>query len=183
MTALLSSEKRSPPGGKGRRSGIILLVLAGVLGMFLLFLGNFGQNPKTEREAEETDGTAQNSPEVLRLYAEALETKIAALCERVDGVSSVRVAVTLESGYEYVYAKDAVAKEGDGTLSGSYTYVVVGSGSGEHLIYLSEKPPVIGGIGIVCRGGGDARVRKELTELICAAFSVGANQIYIAEGE
>ena len=159
------------------------LLLAGVLGVILLLVGNLGSRGDGQNTEVETDARDRNSAQRLADYTETLESRIAALCETVDGVSSVRVAVTLASGYEYVYAKDATAEEnGTGDVSGSYTYVVIGSGSSEQVVYLSEKPPKIGGIGIVCRGGGNAAVQKELIALVCAAFDVGSNQVYITEG-
>lgn len=175
-------EKGLPRIKKLRAPGLIVLLLAGALGILLLLLGSFGGSDGDDLAAEETDLGAENAAEVLDAYTEALEAKIASLCERVDGVSSVRVAVTLESGYEYVYAKDAEAQSGGGEIAGFYQYVTIGSGSSEKVVYLSEKPPKIGGIGIVCRGGGDAGVKRELIELVSAAFGVASNNIYVTEG-
>ena len=163
-----------------RPQGLILLLLAGGLGILLLVIGSVGGREKTDPVP--ADSTEENGAEVLAAYTEAIEKKIAALCSGVAGVSDVRVAVTLESGYEYVYAKNAEAEERDGSVLGSYRYVTVGSGSSEQVVYLFEKPPRIGGVGIVCRGGGNDRVRRELLELISAAFGVSSNKIYITEG-
>jgi len=162
--------------------GLLLLILAGGMGVLLLMLGG-GGGRETSEEPVVTDAMqAENSAEALQAYTEAMESKIASLCECVEGVSNVRVAVTLLSGYEYVYAKNAEAAEGNGSTVGSYHYITVGSGSSESVVYVSEKLPKIGGIGIVCRGGGNATVRKELIELITAAFGVSSHQIYITEG-
>ena len=48
---------------------------------------------------------------------------------------------------------------------------------------VKEKMPVIGGIGIVCKGGGDPTVQKKLLDLISAAFGISSNKIYIAEAK
>ena len=171
-----------PRGKRLRTPKGVLLLLMGVLGVILLAVGNLGGN-RTEASPEEGEAECgENAEENMERYALALEAKIKALCESVNGVSSVRVAVTLASGYEYVYAKDAEAESGsDGTV-GSYRYVTIGSGSNEQVVFLSEKPPRIGGIGVVCRGGGSAGTRRELIELISAAFGVPSNKIYITEG-
>ncbi len=165
-----------------RAPGVWILMLAGALGICLLLVGSFSGTKKENGGAEETADERLNSAEVLERYAEMLENKIAALCESVSGVSQVRVAVTLASGYEYVYAKDAeLDANGEGT-TGSYHYLTVGSGSSEAAVYLSEKPPTVGGIGIVCKGGSDPSVKMELIELVSAAFGVPSNKIYVTEG-
>lgn len=174
-------EKREM-GRKLRAPGVWILMLAGALGICLLLVGSFAGTKSGDGGAEETVEEHPNSAEVLDRYVEMLESKIASLCESVSGVSHVRVAVTLMSGYEYVYARDAeLDSSGNGT-TGSYHYLTIGSGSSEAAVYLSEKPPTIGGIGIVCTGGSDPSVKKELIELVSAAFGVSSNKIYVAEG-
>lgn len=175
-------DKVLPPLKSLRAKGLLVVLLGGVLGILLLIVGGLGGGDGKRTDASESEAYGENAPEVLALYTESLEKKIATLCESVSGVSGVRVAVTLETGYEYVYAKDAEADSRDGTTVGYYRYVTVGSGSSEKVVYLSEKPPQIAGIGIVCRGGGGADVRRELMELIAAAFDVSFSDIYITEG-
>ena len=165
-----------------RAPGIWIVMIAGALGILLLLVGSLPLSTGNKESADETAELKPNSAEALAEYAETLEKKIAALCESVNGVSSVRVAVTLQSGYEYVYAKDSeLYTSGEGT-TGSYHYLTIGSGSSEAAVYLSEKPPTVGGIGIVCCGGGDPSVKKELIELLSAALDVASNKIYVAEG-
>ena len=71
----------------------------------------------------------------------SLELKIRTLCESVDGVSSVNVAVSTN---------------GDGEIIG---------------------------IGIVCRGGGEPKIQRELLSLVSAACGVGSNKIFITEAQ
>ena len=85
------------------------------------------------------------------------------------------MVVALEGGFSYVYATNKKTTSGGETLS----YVTVGSGDRESLVYLSEKAPAILGIGVVCAGGMDPTVRREVTALLSAAFGVGSNKIYV----
>ena len=102
-------------------------------------------------------------------YRESVEKKIDALCSRVNGVSDVSVAVSLESGFEYVYAQNEA--KGD--------YVVIGSGSSESAVRVTEIPPRIAGVGIVCKGGGNPVIQRELIRLISAAYGINSSRIYI----
>lgn len=143
--------------------GVILL--GGILlGVVLLLMGSL---QPTGREAEGESSPAAET----EAYVRALEEKIRDFCSRVEGVGSVSVTVSLESGYRRVYGRE------------SGTYLSVASLSGGNTVCLSEEPPVIGGIAIVCDGGGDAEVRRRLIGLLRAAYGIGANKIYIAPSQ
>lgn len=144
--------------GSGR---IWMIALLGVLGAALLL---FSGGDKKESATLVSDGD-------LSVYSKQVEAKILELCSRVDGVKNVSVAVSFESGFEYVYATD-----GDKTLT-------VGSGSSESAVRVTEKPPAISGIGIVCTGGGDPRIQQKLINLLSAAYGISSNKIYITEAQ
>ena len=109
----------------GKLKFILIILIAGVV---LIVIGN--------RSTDRTLST-QSSLDTET----SLETKIQTLCENVDGVSSVNVAVSLD---------------GDGEIIG---------------------------IGIVCRGGGDPKIQRELLSLVSAACGIGSNRIFITEAQ
>ncbi len=158
------------------RRGWVLIVGA-VIGVVLILLGN--SEVMTARRATETASEVESDP--LLLYARELESKVEALCTHVAGVSEVRAVVSLEGDFLYDYASVSECSEQEGAVQRQEQYVTVGSGSSARPLLLTRRPPAIGGIGVVCRGGGDARVRQEITALLGAAFSVGSNKIYVAE--
>lgn len=141
----------------------IPLALCLILGIVLLGAGKLGKSEKS---------TEKSTVISYAEYERELESKIKELCEKVDGVRNVSVAVSLSSGGEYVYAKD-----------GRDDYVLVGSGNYESGVLLSEKAPQISGIGIVCDFGNDANVKHRLISLVSAACGVGSNKIFIAEAK
>ncbi len=164
--------------GKGAwwRRGWVL-ILGAVAGVLLILIGN---GKATGGNADQ-QGTLTQTKDPLYEYTELTEQRIASLCASVKGVSEVRVAVSLEGDFTYVYATDSDTQEKDGNSERQEQYVTVGSGSSEQTVLLTRTPPAVSGIGIVCRGGGDAGVRQELTALLSAAFDIGTNKIYIAE--
>ena len=148
-------------GKKGAKAAVILF--AAILGLSLLLVGGrTGEGKKDENQDVSKD---------LEQYAKSVEQKLYDICSKVDGVSNVSVAVSFECGFEYVYARE----------DGAGKFLVVGSGSSESAVRVTEKTPIIGGIGVVCKGGGDPKVQKKLINLISAAFGVGSNKIYITE--
>ena len=175
----MTMEYDYPQEGPGRcvkamkKSGKLAVALGGViLGVVLLIFGNrAGKEGSPSAEAPPVTVETRTAEE----YRQDLEARMEAICARVAGVGAVDVIVTLEGGYEYVYAYDTKT-----TVSGQSTsYITVGSGDGESLVYITERAPAIVGIGVVCSGGMDAGVRREVTGLLSAAFGVGSNKIYV----
>lgn len=148
---------------------MIIIIVGAALGILLLFLGSFGSRTENSAEISDTDE--------IEVYCRYLEEQAIRLCESVRGVSNVTVALTLEGGFEQIYAAD---KTVNGNLQ-SIEHVKIGSGSGAELCAVSVSAPRVSGIGVTCRGGKNDSIRVELTALLSAAFGVGANKIYITE--
>lgn len=151
-------------------SKLLMLAGCGIVGVLLLLYGGgrLGGGEKSAAVSPERHDLSE--------YSARLEDSIERLCSSVAGVSNVTVAVTLKSGFEYVYATNTQMKT-DGSTD--VKYLTIGSGGREGTIYITEKLPEIAGIGIVCRGGSDPAVVQKLISLISAAYGVGANKIYI----
>jgi stage III sporulation protein AG len=156
-----------------KKSGKLAVALMGVLlGAALLLFGNRWGGKEQPATPDTPPALASRSAEA---YRAELEARMEDICRQVAGVGEVDVAVTLDGGFSYVYATDKKTTVGGESLS----YVTVGSGDGETLVYLSEKAPAVVGIGVVCTGGMDPTVRREVTSLLSAAFGVGSNKIYV----
>ena len=145
-----------------KNSKLWIIIIGAIAGVLLLMIGSGEDKESAPVESEQA---------ALERYSEEVEKKIHEICSKVKGVSDVNVAVSFESGFEYVYAKN----DEDGEL------IVIGSGSSKSAVKVTEKPPTIAGIGIVCRGGGDPGVQKRLLNLLSAAFGISSNKIYITE--
>lgn len=137
------------------KSRMITICVLAAVGILLLWLGRGGGS----------GDAAPTAASDWRGEISALEEKAAALCSQVAGVEDVTVAVSLAQGAEYVYA------------AGESSYLGAGSTSGR---LVTERPPQIGGIGVVCRGADDPETVQKLVSLLAAAFGVGTNRIYIA---
>ncbi len=134
-----------------RRQGRLWVILAlAAVGILLLLLPRAVRGEEAAVSAEVRDWQS----EIARL-----ETKAANLCSRVAGVGEVTVAISLAQGIEYVYAE--------------------GEGISRQALLVTERPPQISGIGVVCTGGDDPTVVETLVSLLSAAFGVGTNRIYI----
>ena len=160
--------KKGTASQKGRLR-LYLLLGCGLLGILLILLGS-GEK-KTEDATQETPYST--SSDELVIYQDYLEERIKTLCESVSGVRNVTVVVTLSGTFESVYATE--------WPDGNEEYVILGSGSSASPIYLSRSAPEIAGIGIVCSGGANDNIRRELISLLSATFHISSNRIYITE--
>ncbi len=154
-----------------------VLILGGIVGIGLILLGNQPLMTK----GKEADSSEEEQVSDITMYMKTTEDKIAALCARVRGVSNVTVAITLEGDFTCVYAQNVQTEQKEGGSKKQETYVTVGSGAGESPILITRTYPRVSGIGIVCRGGGDAYIRRELIALLEAAYGISSNHIYITE--
>ena len=161
----MEARKKTPPlGGILKKRGKLLLLLAGaLLGLILLLVGGMSGD-----KAEEGEAPRQMTLAELETYRAELEEEIEKICSSVAGVSSVEAIVTLEGGLGFVYQTDE-----NGEIA------TTGSGSSQQAICKTVTPPVIAGVGIVCRGGSEPTVQKELTDLLSTALGISANRVCV----
>ena len=139
---------------------LIPLALVAALGIALLIIAGLFDGEETKNTAaHDSQGViadvSVSGESYFVSYEAELEEKIRLLCAEVGGVGQVRVSVYISEMLDYV------------------------DGSEASDAYLTLYAPKISGVGIVCDGGNDPNVKKELTMLISTAFSVGSNKIYI----
>ena len=163
----MSDEKKSK--GQLKMLPVIICAVAGIL--LLIYGGNIG---KSSAEENNTKVSAEISAFDEKQYEELLVKKIEDVCSKVKGAGQVSVAVTLDGSYRAIYAQNS----SDGS-SIKREYLLVGSGSSEAALLIGYSPPEILGVGIVCAGGGNDTVRREIISLVSALLDVPTNKIYV----
>lgn len=150
-----------------RAKGRLWLLVGGViLGVLLLLVGS-GSRERGSTEAEAAD-PLEESVASLEIYRQHLEDELKTLCASVAGVSQVEVMVTLGSGHRVVYVTD-----GKGEVE------TVGTGSAQKPVYRTVQPPLVEGVGIVCRGGDNPHVQRALTDLLSTTLGIATNRVFI----
>ncbi len=161
----MADERGLQKYGKLLRGKGLLLLLAAA-GILLLLLGSGARGGNTDAAQ-----SAQDEAAGTEAYRAALTQELVALCSRVEGAGEVHLLLTLSGGGEAVYAADS-------TADGRTDHVLSG---GEGLL-LYRKTPAVLGVGVVCKGGKDPSVCRELTALLSATLGIGSNRIYISYG-
>ena len=140
-------------------SGKAIILLLGALGLLLLLFSSGSTQKTVEKRSPLAEAEA---------YRTSLEESISRLCEQIEGVGHAEVLLTLASTEIAVYAEND-------TASGT----VIATASGDALL-LSYRMPPVSGVTVVCGGGGNATVKRELTELLCATLSLPTTAVYVA---
>ena len=145
---------------------LIAVFLAGLM-LFALSGASGGSDKK------ETDYNA-----AVASLEKSLEARAEKLLGAVDGVGRVKVLVTLENLQEFRCAENTLSEE-DAQRTKTEYVIVENSGEKTGLV-LTVVSPKVRGVAVTCEGGASARVRQEVTNLICAAFDVGAAKVYVS---
>lgn len=154
---------------KNGKLWLILLMLAA--GVILLFIGNsdiFGA--ATENE----DDCVHEEKLNIEDFEQTLEEDIAEFCSNLGGVRSVSVSVRLAGSSESIYAQNSQSGSG----ADRDEYVIIGSGSSAHPLYLGERSPEILGIGVIIYGSSGS-TKGQVEELLSAAYGVPLSRIYV----
>ena len=159
-----------------KKKGTFKVVLIGIaLGVVLLLAGSFFFS---ERDSGDKNTNEENMQRIDFLdYKESIIREIESICLEVKGIRSARAVVFFDGVGESVYAQN--------TQSGSQEkveYVIIGSGSNAHALYIGESLPDLSGIGVVCDTGGNESLKNEIAALLSAAYGLPLTRVYVSEG-
>ena len=149
--------------------GAILFLVGGIV----LGDGEKGKENVDEEKREELVGFFE--------YKAMLEEEIEKTCSSVSGVDNVSAVVFFSEVGGSIYAQNN--QSGGATGNEKNEYVIIGSGSNAHALYLGESLPRLSGIGVVCDTGGDLTKRNEILALLSAAYGLPMTRIYVSEAD
>ena len=142
---------------KGNR----ILFLLGAAGLLLLLIGGIWRGTAKE--------PARASPvSDCEAYRAGLEATLEEACAEIRGVGRVSITLTLASSEITVYETN---ESGTG-----HSVAVVG---GEALPIAYRFPEVMG-VAVVCTGGADPTVQRELYNFLGAVLGLSTTQIHVA---
>lgn len=176
--------------GNGSKEKWLLVLAAGICLMILAMPS--GSREKTDEEQTQTRRTVQSEAAPGREYEEEMEKRVENLLSTVEGVGKVDVMITVSSSEEKILATDSnqsrsltEEKDSAGGTRTSRTQelqenvVLTGSSGGEQPIVEMEKMPEIRGVVVSAQGGGDVRVRAEISAALEALFHVPQHKIRV----
>ena len=158
------------------------LVFGFVIGICLLLVGGYFYSERDAKkdgaQAEQSGDASSSSYTAFVQYKEDLRLEIEEICLQVAGVKSAHAVVFFDGVGESIYATNT-----QGGNTDKSEYVIVGSGSSAHALYLGESLPALSGIGVTCDTGGRVGVRSEVSALLSAAYGLPMTRVYVSEGK
>lgn len=150
-----------------------IVIIAGIM-LILLSCGDFFSTGKNEKDTKVMTESASTANEDC--YREKMEQQVVALIQKVEGVGKAEVMITLSASKEKVALKDSETASGK---SQEETVIVEDSERNASPYVVQEKEPVVEGILVVCEGGGDDALKREIIQAVQVLFDVEAHKIKV----
>ena len=156
-------------GEKGKK---LLIIGAAAVLVLLLLSSMLGGSKSSSKVSKSGEDTAQISEKTAELE-QALEARVKALVEKIDGAGTAAVMITLDRTSTSVYEKDE--KQGN---SNRETETVL-AGSSKEPLQTGVVLPKVRGAAVVCPGAADPIVQEKVTNAVAKALNIGVSRVYV----
>ena len=143
---------------------LCIIIICAILGVLLLIMGNCDASNDNEQSAGEIPG--EDTKYDMIEYSDHLEVKIEKICSKIKGVTKVSAVVTLENGFEYVYAQNIKSDIDSDSFCENQEYLVIRRGSSEEAVFAANE--------------NSEEIKYEIINLISATFGVKKSRIYVS---
>ncbi len=155
-----------------------MVVLCGLALIFMSWGGEiFSSGNEVETVEEEKE---ESSGDSLAVYKAEMEQELRELLQSVQGVGTVQVMLTLRASNEKVTLKDNSSRE---DTQEEETVLIEDSDRNSSPYVVQEKEPELEGVVIVCDGGDDTQIKREITEAVSALFQIESHKIKIMKSK
>lgn len=159
-----------------QKIGLMRLVLVVVCGVLLLILSYPGGSSEPDLQEVSSSSVQSEETTTLEEYKKAREEELEELLQKVDGVGAAEVLITLKGSNEKVTLKDNTSR---GESNEEKTVLVENADRDSAPYIVQEREPEIEGIVIVCQGGYDSVIKREITDAVSALFSIESHKIKV----
>lgn len=159
-----------------QKAGPFRIGLVIVCGVVLLLLSLPGSSEKTVQ----VETTREKEETTLNEYKRNMENELKKILSQVTGVGKVEVMITLKGSNEKVTLKDNHIR---GTENEEETVLIEDSDNNSLPYVVQEKEPEIEGVVVVCDGGDNSLVKREITDAIFALFHLESHKIKVMKAK
>lgn len=171
-----------------------IIVFIGLVGIALIFFSSVFTPSVSDDDSTEEKSTQMQSTNDLIQYQQDLCDELGNMLASIDGVGKTKVMLTMEQSVQNVYAtdddiqqKESSQKSGesestDKQNSEKTSYIIVRQSDGsEKALTVSQIMPKVKGVLVVCEGGENAVVRKNVTEAVSAILDISSAHICVTK--
>ena len=118
-------------------------------------------------------------------YCEYLEEKVQEIVESIEGAGTTKVMITLSETTEYVYATNGKnVRKSDENSDDSTTendYVIIDDNNNDAGLLIKTIEPKVRGVAVVCEGGNDSSVQRQIYSAVSAVLNISTSRISISK--
>lgn len=154
----------------------VVIGFTAILIIFLSELSNSGGEEDIKINTEEMSSVT---------YCEYLEDKVKEIVESIDGAGEAKVMITLSETTEYIYAtNDRDSRKSDENADDSTfenDYVIIENNSNDTGLLIKTIEPKVRGVAVVCEGGNDSTVQRQIYSAVSAVLNISTSRISISK--
>ncbi len=156
-----------------------VMILCGIL-LVLLSCLDLSGSPEKEQVEKTITETNDDGDNTLITYRNTMEEEVEQMLSNVEGVGKTDVMLTLKASKEKVTLKDHTVDTGK---SKEESVLVEDKDHNTSPYVVQEREPEIEGILVVCSGGDNPGIQREIIEAISALFSVESHKIKVMKSK
>lgn len=164
------------------------IVIAGIVVVMLIVFSDCSNADNDNIATSTTEAFDYNE------YSTLLEDKVQRIVESIEGAGKCSVMITLEKTEEYVFfteekistnteeetaqdkTKQSIESEKE-TKAG----VVENRNSGNDVLVTTTLMPQVGGVVVICEGGGSVLVQERVTNAVATALNISHNKVFVTK--
>ena len=156
-----------------------IAVVLGAAGMLMITLSELvpESKDKPEKAMSQTETTDSDD------FRKRTERELKALLEEIEGVGDCEVMISLESSTEYIYAENISRFTEDNADRRSEKLdediVITENGGTRQPLIRKVIDPQIGGVVIVCEGGGDISINERVQKAVSTALNISSTRVCV----
>ncbi len=157
-----------------------LFVVIGFTAVLIIFLSEFSSVDNNERE---NNALSEDMSSIS--YCEYLEDKVSEIVESIEGAGEAKVMITLSETTEYIYATNDKDSRKNSENSDDSTfendYVIIENNSNDTGLLIKTIEPKVRGVAVVCEGGNDSTVQRQIYSAVSAVLNISTSRISISK--
>ncbi len=157
-----------------------LFVVIGFTAILIIFLSELSSTGTEDKENNRNTDEMSSAT-----YCEYLEEKVEEIVEAIEGAGEAKVMITLSETTEYIYAtndKDS-RKNSDNSEDSTFEndYVIIENNSNDTGLLIKTIEPKVRGVAVVCEGGNDSTVQRQIYSAVSAVLNISTSRISISK--
>lgn len=193
ITSFWQQLKQGKNGEKKRQDYWVFLVLLGILMLVIVWPVSGNRENTEEKTVKTVDKAEETVHNYADQYAEEMEKRLQAILEKVEGVGTVQVMITLKNSGEQIVEKDknytenkTEQKTGEEEKTTSTNInrseaTVYDQTSGGTPYVVKQMEPEIEGVLVAAQGAGNTVVMNEITYAVQVLFDVPVHKIKVVK--